>query len=146
MASDGRARVRDRSTTEGNKLVLDASAMVDLVMGAPPAPAIRLRLLGGELHAPAHFDAEVLSALGRLSRADDVPAAVVPALLPRVENARIQRHPVGPLLAGAWDRRGDLRLADALYVELAERLGAQIVSTDDRLVAAAPRAENPYVI
>ena len=124
-------------------LVLDASAMVDLLLGAPPALAIRLRLLGGEIHTPAHFDAEVLSALGRLSRADHVPAAAVPALLPRVENARIRRHPVGPLLTGAWDRRGDLRLVDALYVELAERLDAPIISTDDRLVAAAHRAENP---
>ena len=117
--------------------------MVDLLLGAPPAPAIRVRLLGGQLHTPAHFDADVLSALGRLSRADHVPAAVVSALLPRVENARIERHPVGPLLTGAWDRRGDLRLVDALYVELAERLNAPIISTDDRLVAAAPRAENP---
>ena len=130
---------------DGNRLVLDASAMVDLLLGAPPALAIRLRLLGGQLHTPAHFDAEVLSALGRLSRASLVPAAGVPSMLPRVENARIQRHPVGPLLAGAWDRRGDLRLVDALYVELAERLDAPIISTDDRLVAAAPRAENPAV-
>ena len=146
MASDIGARVPGQSeTVDGNKLVLDASAMVDLLLGAPPALAIRLRLLDGQLHTPAHFDAEVLSALGRLSRADHVTAAAVPALLPRVENARIQRHPVGPLLTGAWDRRGDLRLVDALYVELAERLGAPIISTDDRLVAAAPRAENPAV-
>ena len=59
----------------------------------------------------------MLSALGRLSRADHVPAAAAPALLPSVENARIQRHPVGPLLTGAWDRRGDLRLVDALSVD-----------------------------
>ena len=146
MASDSGALVPARSATvDGNKLVLDASAMVDLLIGAPPALAIRLRLQGGQLHAPAHFDAEVLSALGRLSRADLIPATVVPALLSRVENARIQRHPVGPLLTGAWDRRGDLRLVDALYVELAERLDAPVISTDGRLVAAATRAENPAV-
>ena len=146
MASDSGALVPARSATvDGNKLVLDASAMVDLLIGAPPVLAIRLRLQGGQLHAPAHFDAEVLSALGRLSRADLIPATAVPALLPRVENARIQRHPVGPLLTPAWDRRGDLRLVDALYVELAERLDAPIISTDDRLVAAAARAENPAV-
>ena len=146
MASDSGALVPGRSATvDGNRLVLDASAMVDLLLGAPPTLAIRLRLLGGQLHTPAHFDAEVLSALGRLSRADIISATVVPALLPRVQNARIQRHPVGPLLTGAWGRRGDLRLVDALYVELAERLDAPIISTDDRLVAAAARAENPAV-
>ena len=147
MASDSGALVPGRSATvDGNKFVLDASAMVDLLVGAPPALAIRLCLLGGELHTPAHYDAEVLLALGRLSRADLIPATVVPALLPRVQSARIQRHAVGPLLTGAWDRRGDLRLVDALYVELAERLDAPIISTDDRLVAAVPRAENPAVV
>ncbi len=124
-------------------MVLDASAMVDLLLNAASASAIRLRLRNGQLHAPAHFDAEVFSALGRLSRAGHVPASAVPELLARVEQARIQRHPVGPLLLGAWSRRGDLRLVDALYVELAERLDVPIISTDDRLVAASSRAENP---
>lgn len=127
----------------GEELVLDASAMVDLLLGAESAAAIRVRLLGGQLHAPAHFDAEVLSALGRLNRAGHLPAAIVSSLLPRVENARIHRHPVSQLLGGAWDRRDELSLVDALYVELAERLDAPVISTDDRLVAAAPRAENP---
>lgn len=129
----------------GEELVLDASAMVDLLLGADSAAPIRVRLLSGRLHAPAHFDAEVLSALGRLNRAGHLPAAVVSSMLPRIENARIRRHPVSQLLGGAWDRRDEVSLADALYVELAERLGASIISTDDRLVAAAPRAENPAV-
>lgn len=146
MGSERAVRAADGpASRDGEELVLDASAMVDLLLGADSAALIRFRLLSGRLHAPAHFDAEVLSALGRLNRAGHLPAAVVSALLPRVENARIQRHPVGQLLGGAWDRRDELSLADALYVELAERLGAPIISTDDRLVAAAPRAENPAV-
>jgi len=134
---------RGPAVRSGEELVLDASAMVDLLVGAESAAAIRVRLLSGQLHAPAHFDAEVLSALGRLNRAGHLPAAVVSVLLPRVENARISRHPVSRLLGGAWDRRDELSLADALYVELAERLDASIISTDDRLVATALRAENP---
>ena len=146
MGSENEERTVGGSTTaDGEELVLDASAMVDLLVGAESAVAIRVRLLSGRLHAPAHFDAEILSALRRLNRAGYLPAAVVSSLLPRVENARVQRHPVGPLLAGAWSRRGELRLVDALYVELAERLDAPIISTDDRLVAAAPGAENPAV-
>ena len=134
---------RGSAVRGGEELVLDASAMVDLLVGAESAAAIRVRLLSGQLHAPAHFDAEVLSALGRLNRAGHLPAGVVSVLLPRVENARISRHPVSRLLGGAWDRRDELSLADALYVELAERLGAPIISTDDRLMATALRAENP---
>ncbi len=144
MGSESRAGVADGpAIRDGEELVLDASAMVDLLLGADSAALIRVRLLSGRLHAPAHFDAEVLSALGRLNRAGHLPAAVVSSLLPRIENARIRRHPVSQLLGGAWDRRDEVSLADALYVELAERLGAPIISTDDRLVAAAPRAENP---
>ncbi len=146
MDSEIEERTAGGSTiADGVALVLDASAMVDLLVGAESAAAIRLRLLGGQLHTPAHFDAEVLSALGRLNRAGHLSAAAVSSLLPRVANARIHRHHVSQLLGGAWDRRGDLSLADALYVELAERLDAPIISTDDRLVAAAPRAENPTV-
>lgn len=146
MDSESEGRTVGGSTiADGEALVLDASAIVDLLVGAESAVAIRVRLLSGQLHAPAHFDAEVLSALGRLNRAGHLPAAAVSSLLPRVANARIHRHPVGHLLVGAWDRRGELSLADALYVELAERMDAPIISTDDRLVAAAPRAENPAV-
>ena len=144
MDSESEERTVGGSTiADGEALVLDASAIVDLLVGADSAVRIRLRLLNSRLHAPAHFDAEVMSALGRLNRAGHLSAAAVSSLLPKVANARIHRHPVSKLLGGAWDRRGDLSLADALYVELAERLGATIVSTDDRLVAAVARAENP---
>ena len=146
MDSESEARAAEGSAVQGSgDLVLDASAMVDLLLGAESAVAIRLRLLNGRLHAPAHFDAEVLSALGRLNRAGHLSPAAVSSLLPRVASARIRRHPVAQLLGGAWGRRDELSIADALYVELAERLGAPIISTDDRLVAAAAGAENPAV-
>jgi predicted nucleic acid-binding protein len=50
------------------EVIVDASAMVELLVGSPLATAIRNRLQGYEPHAPAHFDAEVLSALGRSHR------------------------------------------------------------------------------
>ena len=62
---------------EGEALVLDASAMVDLLLGASSAPVIRQRLQGSDLHVPSHFDAEVLSALGRLHRGGRLTATEV---------------------------------------------------------------------
>jgi predicted nucleic acid-binding protein len=50
-------------------LVLDTSAMVDLLVGSDHAGSIQAHLHDAELHAPGHFDAEVLSALGRLHQA-----------------------------------------------------------------------------
>jgi predicted nucleic acid-binding protein len=49
-----------------DRLVLDASAMVDLLVGSPQGVAIGARLRGHDLHVPAHFDAEVSSALAVL--------------------------------------------------------------------------------
>jgi predicted nucleic acid-binding protein len=60
---------------------------------------------------------------------------------PRIErlaSAPIRREPLAPLLSGAWARRGDTRLTDALYVELAAALDTVVVTTDLRLARAHP--------
>jgi predicted nucleic acid-binding protein len=63
------------------ELVLDASAVVEALLGTDLGVEIRQRMRGHRLHAPAHLDAEVLSALGRLHRAGEVPLATVTAAL-----------------------------------------------------------------
>jgi predicted nucleic acid-binding protein len=45
------------------------------------------------------------------------------------------------LLNGAWKLRHNLRLVDALYVELGNRLESPVVTTDARLAAASPVVE-----
>lgn len=122
-------------------LIVDASAMVDLLLGSRRAGAIRERVHGHELHAPAHFDAEVLFAIGRLERAGHLSAYAAGERIDRVSAAPLERHPLAPLLSGAWQRRHDLRLVDALYVELAEQMEASIITVDAGLTAAAPMAE-----
>ena len=121
-------------------LVVDASAMVELLVGSNLAGAIQTRLQGSELHVPGHFDAEVLSALGRLHRAGDLTARQATERIELVASSPIGRHPLAPLLRGAWRRRQNLRLVDALYVELASQLNAAIVTTDRGLAAASRRA------
>ena len=96
--------------------------MVDLLVGSAVAGPIEDRLRGRELHVPAHFDAEVLSALGRLQRAGELTVRQVTTRLQRLAADPVQRHLIAPLLAGAWKLRHNLRLGDALYVELADQL------------------------
>jgi predicted nucleic acid-binding protein len=115
------------------EVVADASALVDLLLGNDVGRSVRARFAGQVLHAPSHVDAEVLSALGRLHRAGDIDAAEVEQKLDSLTAAPIVRHPVHDLVLGAWQRRHQLRLADAIYVELALARGWQLVTTDRRL-------------
>ncbi len=129
------------SKTVAESVIVDASAMVDLLVGSPITEPVQHRLRGHQLHVPAHFDAEVLSALGGLQRAGELTVRQVATRLQRVATAPIQRHLLAPLLMGAWKLRHNLRLVDALYVELANQLDAPIVTTDAGLAAASPAAE-----
>ncbi len=115
------------------EIVVDASALIDLLLANELGQAVGRRVAGLDLHAPAHVDAEVLSALGRLHRAGDLDADDVETKLALLASAPVMRHAVNDLLLGAWARRHRLRLADALYVELATTLGCQLVTTDRRL-------------
>lgn len=122
-------------------LVIDASALVEALVGSELGAAVRTRMRGCELHGPAHLDAEVLSALGRLHRAGELSADAVTAAVGELESAPIARHSLADLLAGAWRARDRFRLVDALYVELSEKIGAGLLTTDARLARATPMVE-----
>jgi predicted nucleic acid-binding protein len=115
------------------EVVIDASALVDLLIGGPVGDAVARRLSSHVLDGPAHIDAEAFSALGRLHRAGEVEGPAVETMLGQLASAPIIRHSVAELLIGAWRMRSNLRLADAIYVGLAESLGVRLVTTDARL-------------
>ncbi|MCH9702274.1 MAG: PIN domain-containing protein [Actinomycetia bacterium] len=123
-------------------VVIDASAMVDLLARTEDRhAAVRARLAHTVMHAPAHFDAEVLSALGRMHRCGLLTVAEVDAALDELGQAPVTRHDLTPLLAGAWSRRDSLRVTDAFYVELANTAGLVLLTTDHRLARAWPSAD-----
>lgn len=126
---------------EAGSAVVDASALVDLLAGTDRAAAVAARLRGTSLHAPAHLDAEVLSALGRLHRAGSMSTEATAAACDRLVRAPVNRHLLTDLVPDAWKLHGSLRLADALYVALGERLAVPVLTTDLRLARASPRAE-----
>ncbi|HEY2191822.1 MAG TPA: type II toxin-antitoxin system VapC family toxin [Actinomycetospora sp.] len=117
-------------------VVLDASAAVDLLAGTALAGVTAERIRGTVLHVPAHFSAEVLSALGRLHRDGTLTDDEVGSAHDRLAAMPVTEHRVVDLLTGAWECRGRLRLLDALYVALADRLEAVVVTTDRRLARA----------
>ena len=121
--------------------VVDASVIVDLVLGGSARTAIAERLSDVVLHAPAHLDAEVLSAIGRIHRAGNLTAREAGERLEDAAEMPVTRHLLDPLVPGAWRRRQRLRLMDALYVELASTLHVPLLTTDAALGRATRRAE-----
>ena len=126
---------------EPEPLVVDASTIVETLLSTDIGSAASAVMRDRQLHAPAHLDAEVLSALGRLHRAGELDARTVETRLRDLALAPIARHPLAGLLAGAWSAREQLRLVDALYVELTRSLGCRLLTADARLARATQLAD-----
>lgn len=129
------------SSTDG--WVVDASVFVDLVIRGEAWHVSRDALAGHQLHAPAHVDVEVMSALARLHRAGHVTRTAARKAFTAFGEAPLTRHELLPLGPGAWTRSSGLRVADAFYVELASALGVRVLTLDARLARATPLAVLP---
>lgn len=119
-------------------IVLDASAAVEwlLVRDGAAAVADRFRDLDVTVHAPSLIGVEVTAALRDLVIGRHMSAARASAALGDLTSADIALHDPTPLLARAWELRANLTPYDAVYVALAEALGASLVTTDARLARA----------
>lgn len=115
--------------------------MVDYLVDSPLATPIRERTNSSDVHVPAHFDADVLSALGRLHRAEELTEVEVEERVKLTAEAPFRRHLLGPLLSGAWRLHHSVRTVDALYIELASHLKSKIVTTDSGMASAGDMAE-----
>jgi predicted nucleic acid-binding protein len=97
---------------------------------------------GDALFAPAHLDAEVVSALRRLAMSNLTLKEAVPTALHHLAGFPIRRMALAPLLQRIWELRENVTAHDAAYVALAERLDASLVTSDNKLAAATgPRCQ-----
>lgn len=120
-------------------LVLDAAAVVDLLLRNALGRQVRDRLTGNDLWSVAHIDAEVFSALSRFHRAGDLNAEHVRTRLELLATLQLERLPITlPLLTTAWTLRHNVTARDALYVAAAQALHGTLVTTDQRLARAVP--------
>lgn len=112
--------------------VIDAATVVDLICGFPAAiPFLPHLSAATTWAAPAHLDAEVLSALGRLKRAGQLTQES--ERVKKLGTLAAQRWPLPPLLPVAWALTDRIAVRDALYVALAQSLDATLITTDARL-------------
>jgi predicted nucleic acid-binding protein len=118
-------------------LVVDASCLFEVLVGGLGAETIRGRLSDdSDQVAPHVVDVEVFGVVrrehlrGRLDRTEAAQA------VEDLEAWPGERFGHRLLLARAWELRDTVRGWDAMYVALAEALGATLVTTDRRLAAA----------
>jgi predicted nucleic acid-binding protein len=105
-------------------IVVDASAVVDVVLDQPHKDWVPERLRGQALAAPAHQPAEVVSAIARLVRAGDLSARVAAeAVEEAVELPRELVELDGVILSRALELNERIRVLDGLYVATAETRG-----------------------
>ncbi len=123
-------------------LVVDASAIAELLLGRPAARHVEKHLVKHDfdLHAPHLLDVEVLSALRRVVASAEAPPARADAAVADFADLPIQRYPHDVLVPRVWKLRDNFSAYDATYVALAEVLveeRAPLLTADARLARAA---------
>jgi predicted nucleic acid-binding protein len=119
-------------------IVVDASALLEVLLRTPSAEAIEQRLFGPgqSLHAPHLIDVEVAQVLRRYASSGAIEPARGEAALMDLADFPIQRYPHDMLLHRIWSLRHNLTAYDAAYVALAEALGRPLLTRDRRLASA----------
>jgi len=120
-------------------IVIDASALLEVLLHTPLGAAIEARLLGTleALHSPHLLDVEITQVIRRFVMAREIEAERAQAALDDFMGFPIWRHPHGFLLPRVWALRNNFTAYDAVYVALAEVLDATLLTHDRRLATAA---------
>ena len=125
-------------------VVIDASALFELVVQSERAPAVAQAVGATDMVAPDVVNPEVLSILRRLERTGSLPAREAVQAVDDLMDAPVRRFSTLPLLAEAWTLRANVSAADACYVVLARILRCPLV-TADRKLSRAPGLGVPLI-
>ena len=123
-------------------IVIDASALIEVLLGTANAAAIRTRVfaVGETLHGPHLLDIEVAQVLRRYVARRDLDVARAALALEHLAAFPIRRYAHTVLLPRIWASRDSITACDATYVALAEALDAPLITCDARLAAVPGHA------
>lgn len=123
------------------QVVADASAIVEYLFRTVRAPAIEAIVTDPDVdvHVPFLCDVEVGSALRRALLLGRMTGHHANLVLDAYLDLPLIRHGHSVLLARALDLRENFTTYDAMYVALAERLDAALLTEDAPLRRAARR-------
>jgi predicted nucleic acid-binding protein len=117
----------------GAPIVIDASALIELLLRTPRGDLVLALVETEDMAAPDILDAEVLSALRRLERSGDITTQRAGEAVADLRHAPIHRLPILPLLQEMWRLRSRVSIYDACYVALTTALETALVTADQRL-------------
>ncbi len=119
-------------------IVIDASALLEMLLQTPKAAFVMARALDGSerMHAPHLLDIEVTQVLRRLCQRKEIKREHAEQALEDLMGLVIDRHGHQPLLTRVWELRDSLSAYDGAYVALAEALGAPLITCDAKLAGA----------
>ena len=122
--------------------VTDASVFVDALVGVGVHGELARAYLRGVavLEVPAIFGAEATSAVRMLVLSGELNSIRAAAAIEQVRTVRTLQFPFEPFSRRVWELRSKLTVYDGWHVALAEWLGTELVTADQRLAnAAGPR-------
>jgi len=117
-------------------IVLDASVVLELLLGTETGAAVQERVRAERLAAPHLLDVEVLHAMRRYERAMEITNRRGQQALDDLGDLPMTRYQHAPLLRRMWQLRANLTGYDATYVALAETLEIPLLTCDAKLAAS----------
>jgi predicted nucleic acid-binding protein len=116
-------------------IVLDASAVVELLSNGPLANSLRRHLVasGDSFITPHLLDVEAASALRSMVAGRRFDSHRAEEFLVALADLPAERYSHTPLLARIWELRHNFTTYDAVYIALAEATDAVLYTCDEKL-------------
>ena len=123
-------------------IVVDASILANVVGddGTDGGRARNELRRGGDVCAPDLVDVETVAVLRKRWVAGSMSARRFSTAIADLERLAVDRYPTLPFMRRAYELRANVTAYDATYVALAEIIGCELLTADERLAnAPGPR-------
>jgi predicted nucleic acid-binding protein len=116
-------------------IVIDASALIEVLQNTPAYAKVSQRLFGraDTLHAPHLLDLEVAQVLRRYTLSGEMTVERSEEALEDLADLPLNRYPHDIFLRRIWALRRNLTAYDTVYLALAEALDAPLITRDTAL-------------
>ena len=118
-------------------IVVDAGAMLELLLRTPAGAQVEEVLALGHAAAPDLVDTEVFSGLIRARKSARLSENELASRIELLRDADVERYPARDLLSTARSCAAAMSGYDALYAALATVLRCPVLTSDSRFAATA---------